>query len=36
MSISTLDKPLEFRHPVDVENAWQEGYCTDCHSGLNP
>ena len=36
MSISTLDKPLEFKHPVDVENAWQEGYCTDCHSGLNP
>jgi hypothetical protein len=36
MEISTLDKPLEFKHPVDVEDAWREGYCTDCHTGLNP
>jgi hypothetical protein len=36
MSISTLDKPLEFRHPVDVDDAWREGSCTDCHTGLNP
>jgi hypothetical protein len=36
MEISTLDTPLDFRHPVDIENAWQEGFCTDCHTGLNP
>jgi nitrate/TMAO reductase-like tetraheme cytochrome c subunit len=37
MSISTMDKPLEFRHPTDVDvAAWQEGSCTDCHTGLNP
>ncbi len=36
MSISTLDKPLEFKHPVDVDDAWREGSCTDCHTGLNP
>jgi hypothetical protein len=36
MSVSTLDKPLEFQHPVDVDEAWREGFCTDCHTGLNP
>jgi hypothetical protein len=36
MTISTLDKPLDFIHPVDVGDAWQEGFCTDCHTGLNP
>ena len=36
MTISTLDKPLEFVHPVDIDDAWKEGYCTDCHTGLNP
>jgi hypothetical protein len=27
---------LAFEHPVDIDDAWQEGLCTDCHTGLNP
>jgi len=27
---------LEFIHPVDIDDAWREGLCTDCHTGLNP
>jgi hypothetical protein len=27
---------LTFQHPVDIDMAWQEGVCTDCHTGLNP
>ena len=27
---------LEFEHPVDIDDAWKESLCTDCHTGLNP
>lgn len=27
---------LEFRHPVDIGNAWKKGNCYDCHSGVQP
>ena len=27
---------LTFVHPVDIDDAWQEGLCTDCHTGINP
>lgn len=30
------DKPLEFRHPEDIDEAWKEMLCTDCHTGVNP
>lgn len=31
---STIDQPLEFRHPVDIGEAWKEMTCTDCHRHL--
>ncbi len=31
---TTIDKSLEFRHPVDIEEAWKEMACTDCHRYL--
>ena len=27
---------LEFTHPVDIDEAWKESFCTDCHTGLAP
>ncbi len=27
---------LDFKHPVDIDEEWREGLCTDCHTGLNP
>jgi hypothetical protein len=31
---TTVDKSLEFRHPVDVAEAWKEMPCADCHRNL--
>ncbi|MFZ0391340.1 MAG: NapC/NirT family cytochrome c [Calditrichia bacterium] len=36
MQMADLDNPLEFKHPVDIGEAWKEGICVDCHTGLNP
>ena len=27
---------LEFKHPVDIDEAWKESACVECHTGLNP
>lgn len=27
---------LEFKHPVDIDDAWKEMGCYDCHSGVQP
>ncbi len=27
---------VEFRHPVDIGDAWKQGNCYDCHSGAQP
>lgn len=27
---------LEFRHPVDIAEAWKEMNCNDCHTGTQP
>jgi len=27
---------LDFKHPIDIDEAWREGLCIDCHTGLNP
>jgi hypothetical protein len=27
---------LEFRHPVDIGDAWKQGTCYNCHSGTQP
>jgi hypothetical protein len=31
-----LETGQEFRHPVDIGNAWQEVGCFECHSGVRP
>jgi hypothetical protein len=31
-----VGQSLDFKHPVDIDNMWQENLCTDCHTGLNP
>jgi nitrate/TMAO reductase-like tetraheme cytochrome c subunit len=36
MEVATIGTALEFQHPVDIDGAWQDGLCTDCHTGLNP
>jgi hypothetical protein len=32
-SVTTFDT-LNFVHPVDIDNAWKETACSDCHSAL--
>jgi hypothetical protein len=29
-----IGQSLQFRHPVDIDDAWREMFCSDCHSGL--
>ena len=36
IEFAEMDAGLEFKHPVDIDDAWREGLCTDCHTGLNP
>ena len=36
LMISKVGEPLEFIHPEDIDEAWKDGVCTDCHTGLNP
>lgn len=31
---TTIDQPLEFKHPVDIDEAWKEMACSDCHRYL--
>ena len=32
--MTTIENSLEFRHPVDIEEAWKEMTCADCHRYL--
>lgn len=34
--VASYGQLLEFKHPVDIDGAWKESLCTDCHTGLNP
>ena len=36
MEIANLGEALEFNHPEDIDDAWKEEFCTNCHTGLNP
>jgi hypothetical protein len=27
---------LQFKHPIDIDNAWQETGCYECHQGVQP
>jgi hypothetical protein len=29
-----IGESLQFRHPVDIDDAWREMFCSDCHTGL--
>ena len=31
---TSINDPLTFRHPVDIDEAWKEMACTDCHRNL--
>jgi len=31
---TSIDMPLEFQHPVDIDEAWKEMACADCHRSL--
>ena len=32
--LGTIKDKLEFRHPVDIGDAWKTTLCSDCHSAL--
>lgn len=32
----SIKDALEFKHPTDIDEAWKEMVCVDCHTGLNP
>ena len=36
MELASIGSALEFKHPVDIDGAWKESLCTECHTGLNP
>ncbi len=36
MEVAQVGQALDFKHPEDIDGAWQEMLCTDCHTGLNP
>ncbi len=31
-----INGTLEFKHPTDIDEAWKETACVECHTGLNP
>ena len=34
MEYSASQQALEFRHPIDISDAWKETLCSECHSQL--
>jgi hypothetical protein len=34
MQYSNSFKPLEFKHPIDIDDAWKTELCSSCHSQL--
>ncbi len=36
LEISHSPEGLEFRHPVDIDEAWRMMMCSDCHTGVLP
>ncbi len=36
MEIGRVGDALEFKHPENIDEAWKEMLCIDCHTGLNP
>ena len=35
-NMAYISGSLEFKHPSDIDEAWKEMLCTECHTGLNP
>ena len=36
LDVVGVTQSLEFKHPTDIEEAWKEMACIECHTGLNP
>lgn len=36
LQVASINEQLEFKHPVDIDEAWKEMKCIECHTGLNP
>jgi hypothetical protein len=34
MEFTTIRDTLEFKHPVEIGNAWKEANCSECHNDL--
>jgi hypothetical protein len=34
--VSTSEQGLEFVHPEEIDDAWKEMGCFECHSGTQP
>ncbi len=34
VSNSSIDKTLEFVHPIDIKDKWKNYFCTECHRAL--
>jgi hypothetical protein len=34
--VSVTQEGLEFKHPEDIDEAWKEIGCWECHSGVQP
>lgn len=32
--VTSINESLEFKHPVDIDEAWKEFACSDCHRNL--
>ncbi len=33
MITGSIRNPLEFKHPVDIDEIWKEAACSECHTG---
>jgi hypothetical protein len=36
LQTAAFGEKLEFKHPEDIDEAWKDGICIDCHTGLAP
>ena len=36
IQVASYNEELEFKHPTDIDEAWKDMLCVDCHTGLNP
>lgn len=34
LEISDVSNPLEFEHPININEVWREQHCSDCHNEL--